>query len=326
MNPTDQKPTISVTKSRKLVKNTRHTEAINSVAISPNDKYILTGSADGTAKLWMLDTGELIRTITGHKGEVTVVVFSPDGKYILTGSQDKTVKVWATLSGKLIETWTLYSGVSSIAFSPSGATIAVGGEAGLVDLFWNNSFEPSNRAFAAHPFRAILDIAFFPNGEWLMTGAEGGDIFVWEVVDTKSRKKFGGVFTARYSKKVPIEDIYSIEVFADGKRVLTGSCDNEAKIWDVETGEVITTFAGHKDCVVSVRLSPDGKQVLTASRDGRVKIWEVETGKLLKTIVAHTHWISSAVFSANGKYVLTGSLDHSAKLWEVASGKLKQTY
>lgn len=320
---TDKKPATPVAKSSQTI---GHTEAINSVAISPRNVYVLTGSADGTAKLWTMFSGKLITTFTGHQDEISSVAFSPDGEYILTGSKDKTVRVWATFSGKLVKTFTFYGKVSSIAFSPDGSIIAVGCESGNTELFWGNGFESLHMAYVAHPFRAILGIAFSPDGKWLITGSEGGDIFVWAAKDEKLRQKFRGIFKSRYSKKVPIEDIYSVEVLAGGKRVLTGSCDNEAKIWDVETGKVIKTFAGHKDCVVLARLSPDGKQVLTASRDGSVKIWEVKSGKLLKTIVAYTHWINSAAFSANGKYVLTGSLGHSAKLWEVASGKLRQTY
>lgn len=323
---TDKKSTTHVAKPSNPMKGAGHTEAINSVAISPRNVYVLTGSADGTAKLWTMFSGKLITTFTGHQDEVSSVAFSPDGEYVLTGSYDKTVRVWATFSGKLVKTFTLYGKVSSIAFSPDGTRIAVGDESGNTAFFWANSFEPLHMSYVTHPFRAILEIAFSPDGKWLMTGAEGGDIFVWPVEDVKLRQKFRGIFKSWRSKRVPTEDIQSVEVLAGGKQVLIGSCNNQAEIWNVETGKVIKTFAGHKDCVISARRSPDGKQVLTASRDGRVKIWDIKSGKLLRTIVAYTHWINSTAFSANGKYVLTGSLGHSAKLWEVASGKLRQTY
>jgi len=61
---------------------------------NPDHDQVLTGSADGTAKLWMAHTGELVHTFT-HGGEVNSVSFSPDGTRILTGSSDGTAKIWS---------------------------------------------------------------------------------------------------------------------------------------------------------------------------------------------------------------------------------------
>src|SRR5262249_53095481 len=66
------------------------TDAVTKVAFSPNDKWILTGSADNTARLFNAQTGQQVQLFSGHTDQVTNIAFSPDGKSILTSSKDKT--------------------------------------------------------------------------------------------------------------------------------------------------------------------------------------------------------------------------------------------
>ena len=79
-----------------------HSDAVHSVAFSPDSKRVLTGSADKTARLWDADTGHEIRVFQGHTGLVTSVAFSPDGKRVLTASHDETARLWDAETGKEI--------------------------------------------------------------------------------------------------------------------------------------------------------------------------------------------------------------------------------
>lgn len=69
--------------------------------------------------------------------------------------------------------------------------------------------------------------------------------------------------------------IISVAFSRDGTRVLTGSHDKTAKLWDAATGEQIRTFSGHTHWVNSVAFSPDGTQVLTGSTDQTAKLWDI---------------------------------------------------
>ncbi|MEH1892772.1 MAG: hypothetical protein V7K92_26115 [Nostoc sp.] len=63
-----------------------HTDAVNSVAISPDGKTLVSGSYDNTIKIWNLQTGELKNTLTGHTDLVYAVAISPDGQTLVSGS------------------------------------------------------------------------------------------------------------------------------------------------------------------------------------------------------------------------------------------------
>ena len=73
---------------------TGHSRVVSSVAFSPDGRTALSGSTDGTLKLWEVATGKELRTLTGHLNTVNSVAFSPDGRTAVSGSDDQTLKLW----------------------------------------------------------------------------------------------------------------------------------------------------------------------------------------------------------------------------------------
>ncbi len=95
-----------------------HSDYVNSVAYSIDNKYLVTGSNDKTAIIWDVNTGKVKRTLKGHQWKVNSVAISADSKYVATASNDGTVKFWNMESGELLKTF--QSGgesVRSVAFS-----------------------------------------------------------------------------------------------------------------------------------------------------------------------------------------------------------------
>jgi WD40 repeat protein len=72
-----------------------HREYVYSVAFSPDGKYLASGSADKTIKLWSVESQKEVTTLQGHSSSVLSLEFSPDGKYLASGSSDNTVKLWS---------------------------------------------------------------------------------------------------------------------------------------------------------------------------------------------------------------------------------------
>jgi WD40 repeat protein len=71
-----------------------HTNEVNTVAWSPDGRYIASGSSDQTVQVWDARTGSLLVTYKGHSDVVTSLAWSPDGRYIASASWDHTVQVW----------------------------------------------------------------------------------------------------------------------------------------------------------------------------------------------------------------------------------------
>ena len=106
-----------------------------------------------------------------------------------------------------------------------------------------------------------------------------------------------------------------------GARVLTGSDDETARLWDAASGKEVRRFEGHADWVWSVAFSPDGRSVLTGSDDKTARLWDASSGKEVRRFEGHTDNVVSVVFSPDGRSVLTGSSDRTARLWDASSGK-----
>ena len=95
---------------------------INSVAFSPDGKWIVAAGGDQTAMIWDAASGKPVRVLQGHGDAVQRAVFSPDSKTILTlgGGNDLTVRLWDVETGKQIYSVPSGGGFSSLFFFPDG--------------------------------------------------------------------------------------------------------------------------------------------------------------------------------------------------------------
>ena len=107
----------------------------------------------------------------------------------------------------------------------------------------------------------------------------------------------------------------------DGRRIVTASSDNTARIWDAATGKQIAVLQGHTGWVQSAAFSPDGRRIVTASDDNTARLWDAATGKQIAALQGHTDGVQSAAFSPDGRRIVTASSDHTARIWDAATGK-----
>lgn len=133
----DGKQLICATKYRVDVLNTLtgaairkfsgHSNEVGSLALSGDEKYLLSGDWDGEIKLWNFHTGKEIKTFTGHTNWVESVAFSRNNKYILSSSRDRTVRLWDIAAGSEIVQFISFTDGEWIVITPEGYYNASGG-------------------------------------------------------------------------------------------------------------------------------------------------------------------------------------------------------
>ncbi len=90
-----------------------------------------------------------------------------------------------------------------------------------------------------------------------------------------------------------------------GDKIVTGSFDRTAKIWDANTGQRYHTLKGHKMEIVCLGFDPHGMLVATGSMDHTAKLWDVETGQEIFNLSGHRAEIVSLCFNTDGDKLLT---------------------
>jgi WD40 repeat protein len=140
--------------------------SVTSVAISPDGKHILCGTADNQILLWKLSAGGRARLfqrfLRGHTGSVNALTISPDGKYALSGSEDKTLRLWDLSSGSLVRVLVGHTDtVNSIAFSPDDKFAFSGGD------------DSSARLWSLESGEEVVSFHYSWDGEWMLTSPDG---------------------------------------------------------------------------------------------------------------------------------------------------------
>ncbi len=193
---------------------------INSIAITPDGKTLVSGSGDGTIKLWNLEKEEQIRTFTGHSDWVSSVAISPDGKTFASGSGDKTIKLWNLEKEEPIRTFAGHSEpVRSVAISPDSKTLASGSWDNTIKL-WNLETGKQIRPLAGHS-HTVVSVAISPDGETLASGSVDKTIKLWNLETGEQIRTFIG----------HSDSVNSVAISPDGKTLVSGSDDKTIKIW-----------------------------------------------------------------------------------------------
>lgn len=282
-------------------------KSVLSVAISPDDKTIVSNSGD-SIKLWSLATGQEIITLKGHSDRVNVVSITPDGQTLVSGSEDGSIKLWNLARGQEIRTLAGHkNSVHTLAISPDGSILANGSDDNTIKL-WDLTTTQEIHTLNGHT-SWVRAIAFSPDQKTLVSGSRDQTIKVWDVTTGRKIRTLTG----------HTQTVTSIAITPDGKTLISGSDDKTIKIWDLTTGKQIRTLTGHSGGVRSVVLSPDGQTLASGSGDKTIKLWNLKTGEAIRTLAGHGDGVQSLAFSQNGNILVSGGFDNTIKIWRVSS-------
>jgi RNA polymerase sigma factor (sigma-70 family) len=176
-----------------------HTHNVKSVAFSPDGKLVASGAEDRSVRLWDPATGKEVRRLTGHQHWVETVAFSADGE-VLASADSRSIRLWAPATGKEVRCLDCEGGVSGIAFSPDGKTLA-SGEYEIPHGRWlvrlrEVATGEEIRRWAGHR-NTVSSLAFSPDGRTLASGGWDTLILVWDVTGLLGAKQRAAPLTGK---------------------------------------------------------------------------------------------------------------------------------
>jgi WD40 repeat protein len=282
------------------------------VIYSPDGRQIVTIELD-TARIWDVETGRVIRSLTGHTATINDIEFSPNSQFIVSASSDNTARMWDVRTGSEILVLDRHrSQVNSASFSPNGRLIVTASgflsqDENIVQI-WDIATGQVLRRLDGF-LEGVSSAVFSPDGQYILTTSTS-------LIQNDSTGRIWNALTGELivtlddQLKVNFEAVYS----PDGRRVIASCGSRFACIWDAETGRRLRVLQGHTKGVATAIYSPNANEIVTAGFDRRIYIWSAETFEMLCSLEGSRGGVSSSAFSPDSLYLVTTD-GFSARLW-----------
>ncbi len=344
-----------------------HTDWVLSLAISPDGRYFVSGGNDGIARLWMTDTTEpagppikLVASVTGvafspdstrfmtvagynasifqttdmqlvgepirHSSMVRSAAFDPTGAMVVTGCRDGFIRVWNSVThAPAISPIRCMTSIHLVSFSPEGKSIISAGDAPAARLWRLPAGDQPLRTINA--VLPVTSLAFSPDGASVVVGtsssgdpgiaSEEGSARLFRVdtgkPDSPPFATGAGVVGAMFSE--------------DGKSILTGDSDNNARLWSAADLTPIGQPLHYDDRLRAVALAAKVNTILASgaqSSQGDVKIWKYESTPVtdqVPRIIDQDQSVLALALSPDQTRLVTGCGDGGAREWTLETGQ-----
>jgi WD40 repeat protein len=304
-----------------------HINAVGGCTVTPDNKYLISASWDGTLKIWDLATGCEIATLIGHNHRVVDCETTPDGKYLISASWDGTLKVWdleridEPRPEKGHQLW-----VNSCIVTPDGKKVISASSDGISKI-WDIATGVELASLEGH--RCVMT----PDGKKVVTACTDGTLRIWDM-------ETGAKLATLEGHNEFIKDCV---VTPDGRYIVSWSvedvflfCRFALKIWDIASQQEKLTWAEEHFTIEYCKVTPDGARlILSLSPDfvvdspSRIVILNLADAlageKNVLLDLPESLESQNCAITPDGGHIVYTSPDGSLKIRDLETGDLIQT-
>ena len=283
-----------------------------------SDTVLVTGDGNGSSYLWNAATGKLMTSFSNpdSNGVNGIVYNRPSDLYAIAEANGK---IYLRNATSLQVTATLNNGTRddySVAVSPNGSLVAVGGGAGRTYL-WGVTGGQANSSPTSNVYdqggKNVYSVAFSPDGDFLATGDTDGSTYLWNI----STGQLAATFTDPGSK-----GLYDVAFSPDGNLLAVSDVSSSTGngvvyLWNVTTHALVKTLESFYNAeYADLAFSPDGRFLAVGDTTGDVSFWNVATGKYVASLFDPLgKGIIGVAFSPSGDLLASTDTAGDAYVW-----------
>ncbi|MDR1174304.1 MAG: caspase family protein [Treponema sp.] len=255
-----------------------HTVIVRTVALSPDEAYILSAEEDNFVHLWDAQSGKILRTFWGHNAIISALAFSPDGKTFVSGDRDGTIKLWDITADKELKNLSGHSWrITTLAYSPDGKYILSASWDATITV-WDAQSGAEIHLLGVGRSNPAVSAFYSSDGKYIVSASEK-NLIIWDAAAGKRLKALAEGKSFNFASYSP-----------DGKKIASIDDDGIITIWNTETGrEIRSITAGIAKGIYvekqAVAYASVNRVVSWSSQD--IKIWDADTGQKIKEIEHH---------------------------------------
>ncbi|EKM58831.1 uncharacterized protein PHACADRAFT_135963 [Phanerochaete carnosa HHB-10118-sp] len=329
-----------------------HTGKITSLAFSPNDHTLVSGSRNKTAIVWDIRRGCALLRLEGHSKDVDSIAYAPHGALIATASRDdRSVKVWDASTGLCLQSFRIGQDIPKLAFSPDGSRFYVKSSKSYKVRVTVRSATTGQELLAIDEGRMLSEdpIVFSPDGVEVLAICEtDGTATTYDSRTGQLRRTFkarpGGVAKYRprcrwslarsaglhwpHGRRGPTCEA-EFTLSADSKLLAASFWTNDVLIWRLSDGLLVQRLhhQGHTDVITSLAFSPNDHILVSGSMDRAAIVWDIRRGCALLRLEGHDRSVNKIAYAPHGALIATASRDdRSVKVWDASTGACLQSF
>jgi WD40 repeat protein len=258
-----------------------HSGSITTLGISPNGRWLATGSNDMTARLWDLQQPIPVPfVLEGHSGTVTALAFTPDGRWLATSSDDATLRLWDLAASDPVAKPLVLTGhegsISALAVSADNRWLISAGNDRIVRL-WNlehiaNNPSPSMTLTGHEAW--IRFAAISADNRWLVTVDDDGVARLWNLPPVEAQVNEAIVLPA-----LPRNRVTALNFSPDSRWLAIAGLEGVTYLWQLadisNSAAAPFILRGHDNSVRDIAIDPGSRWLVTGSFDNTVRLWDL---------------------------------------------------